>query len=156
MTRISIAVASLLTLAGGAQALPTDVVYKGGGTFTVTSGCTGFNPINQFFLGTYFVPVAGSTNGPDSTITFHFGNGGAEGFKLTNDVFTSTFKAVTATHVYTRTGSYPAFVSISPQVPAVITTTTPRVTVIGFVKGWDNVPNCLVHFQLNMVKDLMP
>ena len=42
-----------------AVAAPTDVIFKGGGTITSTSGCTNWNPDKSFFMFTYWVPVTG-------------------------------------------------------------------------------------------------
>ncbi len=42
-----------------AEAASTDVVFKGGATVTSTSGCTGWNPDKQFFIGTYWRGVLG-------------------------------------------------------------------------------------------------
>jgi hypothetical protein len=139
-----------------ARAAPTDVVYQGGGTVTGTAGCPGWNPLRQFFHGTYWVPVASSTNGPDSVITFHFGNGTAEGFELRNGVFTTDFKTVLATHVYTRTGTYPASLRILSRAPVTITTATQTVAITGTVRGWDRQPNCHVNFTMMLVRDLNP
>jgi hypothetical protein len=139
-----------------AQAAPTDVVFKGGAVITSTTGCTGWNPATNFFVGTYWVPVAGSTNGPDSVINFLQPGGGGEGFQLDNGVFNATFKAVHANHIYTRIGTYDAFVRVTGQSPAVILTTTTRVTVVGSVKGWDNTPTCIANFTMNLVRDLQP
>ena len=109
---------ALAALAGNAEAASTDVVFKGGMDVTSTSGCTGWNPDKHFFVGTYWVPVAGSTNGPDSVINMH--DNSSEGFQLDNGVFTSTYKAVHAVHSYTRIGTYNAFIKVTSQVPATI------------------------------------
>ena len=68
----------LLGPAGTAHAAPTDVVFRGGLFVTSTSGCTGYNPDKNYFTGTYWVPVAGSTNGPDSVLNFLQGGGGGK------------------------------------------------------------------------------
>jgi len=154
MSQKSLVLIALLVLAGSAQAASTDVVFKGGGNFTSTTGCTGWNPDKEFFLGTYWVPVAGSTNGPDSVITFHFGNGTGEGFQRDGDVFLkAAFRRVRAVHVYTRIGTYFAYVKAS-QSPETILDTTETLTVTGAIKGWDQVPDCIVNFTMSLVKDL--
>ena len=154
--RVILASIVSLVLAWGASAAPTDVVFRGGGHFISTSGCDGWNPDKEFFVGTYWVPVPGSTNGPHSTITFHFGNGTAEGFFLANGVFNSTFKSVQATHVYTLTGTYSAFVKITSRTPATLSTSTNVVTIVGAVRGCDRDPNCITNFRMALVRDLDP
>ncbi|MCB1381057.1 MAG: hypothetical protein KDK89_22220 [Alphaproteobacteria bacterium] len=143
-------------ISSNAQAAPTDVVFQGGVSITSTVNCPGWNPDKDLAWGTYWVPVAGSTNGPDSVITFHFPNGTAEGFELGADVFTSTFKPVTAYHVYTRVGKYAALARVAQQVPATLSTTTPTVTVRGAIKNWDRQAGCIVNFTLTGVRDLRP
>jgi hypothetical protein len=145
-----------LGLAASANAASTDVVFRGGGTFTSTSGCEGWNPAKDFFVGTYWVPVAGSTNGPDSVITFHFGNGTAEGFQRDGDVFTPAFKSVWAVHAYTRIGTYDAFVRVTSRTPATITKNTKGVDLVGAVRGWDRDTNCVANFTMKLVRDLQP
>lgn len=139
-----------------AAAAPTDVVFQGGMVITGATNCANWSPSRQLLFGTYFVPVAGSTNGPDSTLTFHFNNRTAEGFTLSNGVFTSAFNSVQAVHVYTRTGTYPAFVQVTSQSPATITKLTTAVKVVGAVRGWDRSPTCVVTFELNASRDPNP
>jgi hypothetical protein len=151
--------ASVLSLAVGSTcgvAAPTDVVFLGGGHFSSTSGCEGWNPDKEFFVGTYWVPVAQSTNGPDSVITFHFGNGTAEGFQRDQDVFSSNFKRVDAVHVFTRIGTYSASVKVTEQKPETIRRNTQSVSVTGAVKGWDRDADCIVNFRMNLVRNLQP
>ena len=148
--------ALLLGAAAIAQAAPTDVVFLGGLVVTSTSGCTGFNPDKNYFTGTDWVPVAGSTNGPDSVLNFLFGGGGGEGFQLNNGVFTSTYKPVNATHIFTRNGTYFAQLKVTQGTPATISTTTKTVTVVGAVKGWDQQAACVVNFSMSLVKNLRP
>jgi hypothetical protein len=100
-------ISSCLAFGTPALAASTDVVFKDGPAIPATSGCTDWNPLKDFYLGTLWVPVTGSTNGPDCVITFRQVNGTAEGY-LDAGVFTSTFKAVHAHHVYTRVGTYDA------------------------------------------------
>jgi hypothetical protein len=154
-TRTVSLLATLLAAAPAAHAQPTDVVFQGGIVVTSTSGCTNWDPVKQLGWGTYWVPVAGSTNGPDSVITFRFGTS-AEGFQLNNGVLTPAFKPMDAFHIYTRVGNYPAFGRVTSQIPATITTATQRVTVLGAIKGWDHTPTCVVNFSLNAVRDLNP
>jgi hypothetical protein len=153
---IGIAAISLLALTTSAQSAPTDVVFWGGLNVDSTSGCTGWNPVKQTFWGTYWVPVAGSTNGPDSVLSLLNRGGGGEGFQLNNGVFTTTYKTVNAVHVFTRIGTYSAQVKIKSQVPATILTTTPRITISGSIKGFDSTPTCVVNFSANMVRNLEP
>ena len=153
-----VALGLLLAIAAGsaANAASTDVVFKGGLDITNTSGCTGWDPVNQFFLGTYWIPVTGSTNGPDSVLTMHSGDAGAEGFYLPGGVFTSLFKTVQALHIFTRTDIYSAFVKVSSQTPAAIATTTQKITVNGQVKGFGSTLACIVTFAFSGVRDLQP
>lgn len=139
-----------------AEAAPTDVVFMGGLTVTSTSGCTGWNPDKRYFTGTYWVPVAGSTNGPDSVLTMLFPGGGGEGFEIRNGEFTSTYKTATAYHIFTRVGTYSAQVKITSRNPATVTTTTPAVGIKGSIKGFDNLATCVVNFSANMLKQLDP
>jgi hypothetical protein len=155
MIRKLLAATLLLSSAAMTHAAPTDVVFKGGMTVPSTSGCTNWNPDKQFFVGTYWVPVAGSTNGPDSVINMHSGNS-SEGFQLDNGVFTSAFKAVHAVHSYTRIGTYNAFIKVTNQLPTTILTTTQKVTVDGSIKGFDGTPTCIVKFTMSLVRDLQP
>lgn len=156
MKRFVLSVLGLLALTSIATANPNDVVFKGGLTVTSTSGCqNGWDPKNQFFIGTYFVPVAGSSNGSDSTITFHQLDS-SEGFTLINGSFTTAYKKVQGTHVYTRAGTYDAYVLVSVQTPAVITTSTKSLTMAGSLKGWSFNSSCIINFHLNAVKDLQP
>ena len=143
-------------LVGTAQAAPTDVVFWGGLVVTSTSGCTGYNPDKNYFTGTYWVPVTGSTNGPDSVLNFLQTNGGGEGFQLNNGVFSSTYKPVTATLIFTRNHTYIAQLKVTQRTPATISTTTKTVTVVGAVKGWDGQPGCIVNFSMSLVKNLRP
>lgn len=148
-------------IAGAASVLParaasTDVVFMGGFTVTSTSGCTGWNPDKRYFTGTYWVPVAGSTNGPDSVLTMLSQGGGGEGFEIRNGVFTTAYKTVTAYHIFTRVGTYLAQVKIASRNPATIATTTPAVGIKGSIKGFDNVATCVVNFSANMLRQLDP
>ncbi len=139
-----------------AQAASTDVVFKGGATVTSTSGCTGWNPDKQFFIGTYWVPVSGSTNGPDSVVNFLFPGGGGEGFQLNGGVLTATYKNVQATHIYTRNGNYTASMRVTSRSPATIIKSTQRVWLVGSVKKWDQQTNCVVNFQMNLLREPNP
>lgn len=143
-------------LATIAQAASTDVVFRGGATVTSTSGCTGWNPDKQFFVGTYWVPVSGSTNGPDSVVNFLFPGGGGEGFQLNGGVLTTAYKSVRATHIYTRNGNYTASMRVTARSPATITKTTQRVWLAGSVKRWDQQTNCIVNFQMNLLREPNP
>jgi hypothetical protein len=156
--QVRIAVALLMLMAGivSAQAASTDVVFRGGLNVTSTSGCTGWNPDKQYFTGTYWVPVAGSTNGPDSVLSLLFPGGGGEGFELRNGAFSATYKTVNAHHIFTRVGTYLAQLKISIQNPTVIATTTPTVSFRGTIKGFDNVSTCLVNFSANLIRQLDP
>ena len=159
MKRIALllsAAALLLGPAGTAHAAPTDVVFLGGLVVTSTSGCTGYNPDKNYFTGTYWVPVTGSTNGPDSTLNFLQTSGGGEGFFLANGKFTSVYKLVEATHIGTLNGTYFAQLKVTKQTPATISTTTKTLTVVGAVKGWDRQPGCIVNFSMSLVKNLRP
>ena len=73
MLRKGLVAFALMAWAGSAWAASTDVVFKGGGVFTSTSGCTGWNPNKEFFFGTYWVPVAGSTNAVARVSAMKFG-----------------------------------------------------------------------------------
>lgn len=151
--------ASFLCLqTGAASAASTDVVFLGGLTVTNTSGCTNYDPNHQFFGGSYFVPVVGSTNGSNSTLTFHSGGalGGVEGFTLASAAFTSAFQPVTGTHVYTLAGTYPASVKVTSQAPPIILTTTQKVSVVGAVQGFSFQPSCVVNFTFSGLRDLQP
>jgi hypothetical protein len=156
MIRKLLAATLLLSSAAMAQAAPTDVVFLGGLDVTSTSGCAGYNPDKEFFIGTYWVPVVGSTNGPHSTLNFLNRGGGGEGFFLANDVFTSVYKPVEATHIFTLNGTYFAQLKVTKQTPATISTTTKTVTVAGAVKGWDRQVGCVVNFTMSLVKNLRP
>ena len=156
MRQFAVSCLTLLALAAPAAAAPNDVIFKGGGAITSTSGCTNWNPDKSFFMFTYWVPVAGSTNGNDSAANFHFNNYASEGFQLDNDLFTTNFKTVRVNHVYTRNSNYLAFLKILSQSPSIIVTTTARISVIGTIQGWDNTPSCVVNFTASAVKDLQP
>lgn len=138
------------------HAAPTDVVFHGGLNVTSTTGCTGWNPDRQYFTGTYWVPVAGSTNGPDSILTMLFPGGGGEGFELRNGAFTAAYKTVNAHHISARVGAYLAQLKISIQNPAVLATTTPTVSFRGSIKGFDNLSACVVNFSANLIRQLDP
>ena len=151
---ITIAVVLAGLTATAAHADHPEIVFKGGLTVTDTVGCTpGYNPLNLYVEGFYFVPIPGSVNGPDSNLSFHAKNGAANGFRLSGGSFTSNYKAVNAFFVYTRAGSYSSFVKITKQVPAVLTTTSGAVTVAGSIKGFDFRANCTINFLLNAVRD---
>ncbi len=156
MIRKLLFAAVLLATTQTANAASTDVVFRGGLNVTSTTTCPDWNPNKEFFLATYWVPVAGSTNGPDSVLTFHSGNGSAEGFELSSGTFTSTYQSVDTMHVYTRIGSYPAFVKVTSQNPATILTTTQKVTVTGAVKGFGFQSTCIVNFTMSLVRNLDP
>lgn len=141
---------------GAAQAASTDVVFWGGLNADSTAGCTGYDPVKQTFWGTYWVPVAGSTNGNDSVLNLLNRGGGGEGFQLNGDVFTTAFKNVDAFHIFTRVGTYAAQIRIKTQTPQVILTTTPRVTITGAIKGFDHTATCVVNFSANLVRQLDP
>ena len=139
-----------------ALAASTDVVFKGGMDITSTTGCTtGWDPNKHFFVATYWVPVAGSLNGPDSVISMREGLS-SDGFQLRNGVFTSTFQSVQAMHVYTRIGTYNAFIKVTARSPATILTTTQNVTVVGAIQGFDFRPTCVLNFTMNVLRDLRP
>lgn len=155
-TVFGMALLALVASPAAALAASTDVVFWGGLNVDSTSGCTNWNPDKQDFWGTYWVPVAGSTNGPDSVLNLLNRSGGGEGFQLNNGVFTTTFKNVDAVHVFTRIGNYAAQIKIKSQVPAIIATTTPKVAISGSIKGFDNTATCVVNFSASLIRQLNP
>lgn len=149
MKRIVIAAAGLLGMANAAQAGP--VVFMGGLHVYSTSGCVGWDPVRMFQLATFQVPVAGSTNGTDSTITIFMGNN-SNAFQLRNGVFTSTFKWVEATGINGRAWTYSAMVKVTAKTPATITTATTSAEIVGSIKGGYGNPECVTNFRLNGVR----
>ncbi|MBH0237573.1 hypothetical protein [Methylobrevis albus] len=139
-----------------AQAASTDVVFKGGGTITRVSGCTGETPDKQFFVGTYLTPVAGSTNGDNTILTFHFDGHSSEGFQKNDGRIGSTFEKVWNVHISDRLDSFDPMMRITSQSPSTITATTQSVVVSGAVKGWNRGPNCIVFFTMRLTRDLLP
>jgi hypothetical protein len=157
MTTVRLASLAFLasTLAQQAEAATTDVVFKGGGTFTSATNCPDWNPAKNFFSGTYWTPVATTTNGPDTIITFHQ-DMSVEGFELKSGSFNTTYKPVKAYHIYTRVGNYNASIKLSSQTPAVITKTTQGVNLTGSIKGFGFQTTCIANFNMNLVRDLQP
>lgn len=153
MKKMIIAAAVLAASASLAHA--ADIVFWGGLSVTSTANCNNWNPDKQMFTGTYFVPIAGSQNGTDSTLIFHNNGVGGEAFTLFNDVFTGTFKDVEATHIYTRAGTYPAKVKLT-QTPTTLGLTTNAVKAVGSVRGWDHDTDCVVNFTFQGLKNLNP
>ena len=148
-----ISAASLL-LAGTARADHPEIVFKGGLSITDTFGCTpGYDPLNVYVQGFYLVPIPGSVNGPDSILSFHAKNGAANGFLLSGRSFTSDYQAVDAFFDYTRAARYLPFVKITRQVPAVLTTTSTTLMVVGSIKGFDFRSHCTINFIFNAVRD---
>ena len=140
--------------ATAAHAVPPDIVFKGGLSVTDTAGCTpGYDPINLYVQGFYLAPIPGSVNGPDSVLSFHAKNGTAIGFRLSGKSFTSNYQAVTAYFDYTRAASYFSFVKITSQIPAVLTTTSTTLTLVGSIKGFDFRSHCTIDFIMNAVRD---
>ena len=149
----TISAASLL-LAGTAHADHPEIVFKGGLSVTNTVGCSpGYDPLNAYLEGFYLVPIPGSVNGPDSFLSFHANNGAAHGFRLFGRSFTSDYQAVNAYYVYTHSGSYLPFVKITQQIPAVLTTTSTTLTVVGSIEGFGFRPDCTIDFILKAVRD---
>ena len=156
MKAFGLVLLGVVSCPAAALAASTDVVFWGGLNVDSTTGCTGWNPDKSNFWGTYWVPVAGSTNGPDSVLNLLFRGGGGEGFQLNGDVFATTFKTVDAFHIFTRVGSYSAQIKIKTQTPATILTTTPRITISGSIKGFDNTATCVVNFSASLIRQLNP
>ena len=149
-----IAVAMVL-LAGVQGARAADVVFWGGLSVTSTAGCSNWNPDKNMFTGTYFVPIAGTANGTDSSLVFHYNSIGGEAFTLFGGRFANSYKDVEATHIYTRAGAYAAKLKLV-QTPAALTATSGSVKAVGSIKGWDNDADCLVNFTFQGLRNLNP
>jgi hypothetical protein len=137
-------------------ATAAEIVWKGGAQATATSGCTGWDPKGDVWLAYYFFPLSGTSNGSSSTFSFQSGNS-AEAFQLGGGKFSSTFKSVTATHIYTRAGQYPSKLKIISQTPALASVTTATQTISGSlqIKGWDNWDesySCVVTINYSLQK----
>lgn len=151
MMKPLIAAIALLATVGAAEAGP--VVFRGGAHIASTSGCTVWNPVKNYFFATFQRPVAGSSNGPDSTITLGWGQLNVNAFTIRDGVFTSTYKpaALTITDGRVMTGT--VLVKINSQIPATITAATQSVLLTGSIKGV-NTPDCILNFRMHVLKDL--
>jgi hypothetical protein len=149
------ATAILSVSVGAFDATAAEIVWKGGARAVATTGCTGWNPLGQNWQAYYFFPLAGTSNGTNSTFTLIDGFS-AESFQL-NGQFTSVAKPVTGTHIYTRSGQYQAtfrFDSISPAQTA-ITASTRFVSgraIIGKWDNWNGSSTCVVAVDFSLVR----
>lgn len=150
MVRTSAVIAALLL--GIAPAKAAEVVFKGAMLITSTSGCTsGWNPVGEIKEATYWLPIAGSSNGNKSVITLREGTG-AEGFATEDGVFTSSYKTVNATHVGTLTGTYTASLRMASQSPAKPVATTNLIRATGTIKGFDFRAGCTISFDMSVYR----
>jgi hypothetical protein len=147
--------AAVLFAAQSAQA--AEISWKGGARAVATTGCAGrWDPLNDSWYAYYFFPLAGTTNGSQSTFALHDGRS-SEAFQV-NGLFSSTARDVTATHIYTRAGQYPAtfrFTSLSPAQSA-ITTSTKVITGRAIINKWDNydgLSTCSVAIEFTLLRN---
>jgi len=144
--------AAIVGLTGATAASAAEIVYHGSILITSAVGCDdGWNPVGHVKDATYWLPIAGSSNGNKSVITLREGDG-AEGFAYYDGRFGSSFKTVEATHVGTLTGTYSASLKVTSQTPAIPTSSTVFVRVIGAIKGFDFRPACTITFDMAAYK----
>ena len=142
MKALYIAAASLALMLSPAHA----VQWIGGASIVAQAGTCPFgNAVgDRFFVR--FRP-SGLGNDANSNLNF-FDDSFAQGHRLNNGRFTTTFKRVTATSIGGGSGSNTdTFVRFTSQNPATLTATTPFINIVGQIRGYDFQPNCTVTFR---------
>jgi len=125
------------------------------GEFLVTkasAGCTDYNPVGTDALVRFRPPIAGSDNGAGSRLSI-FQRRYTISHKLVTGSFNSTFKPVetmTISDGFEGIGN-PVAVRITAMSPKP-TATTDFIKAEGQIKGYDNMPNCVVTFQMSLVR----
>lgn len=154
MRRLAIAALMVFGMIGLSHARTTVVTFKGGLMVTSTSGCEERNPDKRYFQGTYELPIGGSPQGFESTISFLSPSGSADAFTRPDDVLNAAYMPVKATRVFTGVKTFTAYARIGSQVPASITADTQSLYLTGSIKNWGDMPDCVVNFAMALVKDL--
>jgi hypothetical protein len=149
---IRLCLVALMMVGLGAPVQAVEIFFNGGAVLLGKSAtCPSWLNVGNRYQVFYFFPIAGTDNGNTSTISI-FSGPGADAFQLNNGTFDTTFKDATATHIFSRAGTYPVQVKRNQQFPATVDSTTRFLSFRFQVLGFDNIATCLVTYDASAVR----
>jgi hypothetical protein len=153
MRLLIVACAALVASQIPAVAQSSRVLWKGGITWTGKSaGCVNaWTFLNEHAIAR-FRPSGLGTNGTNSTFSIFYSSYAA-GYRVPGR-FDNTLKQGEALDVGGGMGTWPVRVRFTSQVPAVISASTPQITINGQIVGFDYTPGCTATFRMALLRDL--
>jgi hypothetical protein len=151
-TAVAVLVSGGATLSPAAEAGSTNSFWDGAGVFTaISSQCAPAWTLPQKLVGVGYRPDL-PNNGPETGLTLSTGLYNHYNITLASGtLFGTTFQTVTATHMGGLVQQYTAQARITRHSPATITTTTENVILVGQISNFDNIPGCVVTFDVALV-----
>lgn len=130
------------------------VEFRGGGYVSFSSQCEVEGWIGTTYVNSrYRHPNVGS-NGPTTNFSMYFPLFYATNYVLPRGNLTAAFKPVRGgglgNTTWVQTGKQRMRVTL--RSPSTITTSTEAVRLQGQIRGFDNMPNCLVDFDVSMTR----
>ena len=146
---LSLIAAGLMTGTAAAPAAAAPVEFRGAlcltGVPLICNTASGWKVGDC--VATRYSPPGLGTNGVSTKLTL-FESNRAQSYTLASGTLVCTvFKTVSAIVIGRGPNQFPTTMRITSQTPALLTATTPTVSIKGDISKWDGEPTCTVQFQ---------